>query len=338
MTVEFLIQAIVHQTTVLIAQLATLGGGRAPLAQVANQVFLDLVRELERQGVSRKVSADMFGLGLRTYRRKIQRLSESSTDRGRSLWEVVLEYVKSREKTTRGELLMRFSLDDEAQVRAVLHDLCESQLVLASEEGPNVSYRAASEEELLDLRKNGGAEGQDDLLVAVMYREGPLSLVEIAARAQVDVSRIESAIWGLVESGRIQQVAGPGGDRFEARALVVPLGSAVGWEAAVLDHYKAVVRTILIRLSQQQASSLEDSAGGSTYTIDIWPGHPMEEEVRGSLKQVRSNLSGLRQRVADYNESQDRPEHYSRVVFYTGQSLINEQDEEPTDEEPQDGA
>src|SRR5690606_9335864 len=129
MTVEFLIQAIVHQTTILIAQLATLGGGRAPLAQVANQVFLDLVRELERQGVSRKVSADMFGLGLRTYRRKIQRLSESSTDRGRSLWEVVLEYVKSREKTTRGELLIRFSLDDEAQVRAVLHDLCESQLV-----------------------------------------------------------------------------------------------------------------------------------------------------------------------------------------------------------------
>lgn len=335
MTVEFLIQAIVHQTTILIAQLATLGGGRAPLAQVANQVFLDLVRELERQGVSRKVSADMFGLGLRTYRRKIQRLSESSTDRGRSLWEVVLEYVKSREKTTRGELLLRFSLDDEAQVRAVLHDLCESQLVIATDDGHSVSYRAASEEELLDLRKNGGAEGQDDLLVAVMYREGPLSLAEIAARAQVDPARIEAAIWGLVQSGRIEHSTGPSGDRFEARALVIPLGAAVGWEAAVLDHYKAVVRTILLRLSEQQTSSLEDAAGGSTYTIDIWPGHPMEEEVRGALKQVRSNLSGLRKRVAAYNESQARPEHYSRVVFYTGQSLINEHDE-PTDEEPQD--
>jgi hypothetical protein len=250
----------------------------------------------------------------------------------------VLEYVKSREKTTRGELLLRFSLDDEAQVRAVVHDLCESQLVVASDEGPNVSYRSASEEELLDLRKNGGAEGQDDLLVAVMYREGPLTLAEIAARAQVDVSRIESAIWGLVETGRIQHLKDADADRFEARALIVPLGSAVGWEAAVLDHYKAMVRTVLIRLSQKQTSALEDSAGGSTYTIDIWPGHPMEEEVRGSLKQVRSNLSGLRTRVAAYNESQERPQHYSRVVFYTGQSLINEQDEEPTDEEPQDGA
>ena len=81
MTVDLLINAIVRQTTILIAQLATSGGLRAPLATVASQVFLDLVSELERQRVSRKVSADMFGLGLRTYRRKIQRLSASVTDR-----------------------------------------------------------------------------------------------------------------------------------------------------------------------------------------------------------------------------------------------------------------
>src|SRR6478752_6246246 len=118
MTIELLIHAIVRQTTILIAQLATSGGGRAPLAQVANQVFLDLVRELERQGVSRKVSADMFGVGLRTYRRKIHRLSESSTERGHSLWEIVLEYVKAHELVTRLEILQRFSSDDEPQLRA----------------------------------------------------------------------------------------------------------------------------------------------------------------------------------------------------------------------------
>ena len=96
MTIE-LIQAIVRQTTVLIAQLATSGGSRAPLAQVASQVFLDLVTELERQGVSRKVSADMFGLGLRTFQRKIRRIAESSTERERSLWEAVLESSSMRE-------------------------------------------------------------------------------------------------------------------------------------------------------------------------------------------------------------------------------------------------
>src|SRR6266496_1315888 len=119
MTIELLIHAIVRQTTILIAQLATSRGVRAPLAQIANQVFLDLVTELDRQGVSRKVSADMFGLGLRTYRRKIQRLSESSTERGRSLWDVVLEYVRMQGLVTRVEILTRFSGDDEPQVRAV---------------------------------------------------------------------------------------------------------------------------------------------------------------------------------------------------------------------------
>lgn len=109
MTLAVLIQAIVRQTTILIAQLATTGGSRAPLAQIADQVFSELVAELERQGVSRKVSADMFGLGLRTYQRKIQRLEESSTDRGRSIWVAVLEYVRSRGLLTRGEILTRFA-------------------------------------------------------------------------------------------------------------------------------------------------------------------------------------------------------------------------------------
>jgi hypothetical protein len=75
MTLELLIHSIVRQTTILIARLATSGGTRAPLAQVADQVFYHLVKELEEQGVSRKVCADMFGLGLRTYQRKIQRLT-----------------------------------------------------------------------------------------------------------------------------------------------------------------------------------------------------------------------------------------------------------------------
>src|SRR5215831_19107728 len=77
LNVELLIHAIVRQTTILIAQLATSHGLRAPLPHIADQVFADLVKELDRQGVSRQVGADMFGMGLRTYRRKVQRLRES---------------------------------------------------------------------------------------------------------------------------------------------------------------------------------------------------------------------------------------------------------------------
>lgn len=340
MTVEFLIHAIVHQTTILIAQLATVGGGRAPLAQVANQVFLDLVRELEKQGVSRKVSADMFGLGLRTYRRKIQRLSESSTDRGRSLWEVVLEFITQQEKTTRGELLLRFSLDDEAQVRAVLRDLCESQLIVRDDSGLSTSYRPATDDELLELRSVRATEGFDDMIVAFIYREGPLTLTEIATKAQSDARMLTEPLQRLVASGRIQEVERNGERLFDARSLVIPLGATVGWEAAVFDHYKAVVATVLARLGKQTASSAEDTVGGSTFTIDVWPGHPLMGEVVGTLKQVRSTLGDLRKRVIEYNQGHPRPSDYSRVVIYAGQNLISESVDEAqplrpaTDDEP----
>jgi hypothetical protein len=55
---------------VLIAQLATTAGARAPLAHTANRVFLDLTRELKQQGLGSKVISDMFGLeraGTTTY-------------------------------------------------------------------------------------------------------------------------------------------------------------------------------------------------------------------------------------------------------------------------------
>jgi hypothetical protein len=53
-----LVDAIVRQTTVLIAEIATAAGIRAPLARVADQVFVQLAREIESQGVGRKVAAE----------------------------------------------------------------------------------------------------------------------------------------------------------------------------------------------------------------------------------------------------------------------------------------
>ena len=85
MNVLLLIDAIVRQTMVLIAQLATTSGSRAPLARVANQVFRDLLDGLQTRGLGRRVIADMFGPALRCYHAKVRRLSESRTERGRSL-------------------------------------------------------------------------------------------------------------------------------------------------------------------------------------------------------------------------------------------------------------
>jgi len=325
MTVDLLINAIVRQTTILIAQLATSGGLRAPLATVANQVFLDLVGELERQRVSRKVSADMFGLGLRTYRRKIQRLSASVTDRGTSLWEALLDYLRTRESASRAELFERFASDDEAQVKAVLHDLCESHLVISSRVGGATTYRAAQGEELIALQETRGDEGLDDLVLALMFREPPLPIDEIAGRARLGTDRVEPILERLVGEGRLARTEREGVALYQATRLVLPLGSTAGWEAAVFDHFKALVATIMSRLPDKSiAPKIADSVGGSTYTISMWPGHPMADEVYGALKRFRSELSNMRDRAAKLNQELGVPEAHTRVVIYVGQCLIGE--------------
>jgi hypothetical protein len=329
MTIELLIEAIVRQTTILIAQLATSGGSRAPLAQVADQVFLDLVHELERQGVSRKVSADMFGLGLRTYQRKIQRFLESSTDRGRSLWVAVLEYVEHASNVTRAELLVKFARDDESQVRGVLRDLCESGLIEASGSGSRMGYRLRSEEELLRLRQAQSNDGLDELLWALIYREGPITLAELR-KTHVDVDELEPALARLLAAGRVEQPTADG--PYSARSLVLPLGSTVGWEAAVFDHFKAVVNTVTRRLGMdRKRPELADRVGGSTYTLDVWPGHPYADQAYQTLKQLRSQLTHLRDEVEQYNADHPVPERYTQVLMYVGQCLI-EQGEHDADE------
>jgi hypothetical protein len=289
---------------------------------VANQVFLDLVRELERQGVSRKVSADMFGLGLRTYQRKIQRFAESSTDRGRSLWVAVFDYVQSMGTLRRSDVLMHFAGDDEVQVRSVLHDLCESGLVTVSGTGPGITYEVTPDEELARLRQAQTNEGLDELLWALVYREGPVTFAELAAK-QIDEGELAAALQRLLESGRIE---GGGGDApYCAHTLVVPLGSAVGWEAAVFDHFKALVNTVICRLGTERGSTgLEDRIGGSTYTLDIWQGHPHEQEAYETLRALRSRLGELRERVEAHNAQHSVPDSYTQVILYLGQCLIRQ--------------
>ena len=288
---------------------------------MAHQVFLDLVRELERQGVSRKVSADMFGLGLRTYQRKIQRFTESATDKGRSLWVAVLDYIAARESVTRADLLVYFAGDDDSQVRAVLHDLCESGLVTVSGTGSGITYRVTPEEELALLRQTQKNEGLDELLWALVYREGPLSFAALS-RQPIDGQELRAALGRLVDGGRIVLDAD---GVYSAKTLFVPLGSAVGWEAAVFDHFKALVNTVTGRLGIDRSSAtLADRIGGSTYTLDVWAGHPHAEEAYETLRNLRHQLGQLREKVESYNADHPIPEDYTQVLLYVGQCLIKQ--------------
>src|SRR5262245_14923312 len=116
MNLNRLISSLVRQTTVLVARLSTAGGARSPLSQIANEVFLGLVTELERQGVGKKVAADMFGLALLSYQLKVQRLQESASEGGVTLWSAVRSFIEERGSAARSEIVKRFRHDDEANV------------------------------------------------------------------------------------------------------------------------------------------------------------------------------------------------------------------------------
>jgi hypothetical protein len=320
-----LIDSIVRQTTVLIAQLATSGGVRAPLAHVAGQVFVELARELEAQGVSRKVSADMFGLALRTYQRKTQRLRESATVRGRSLWEAVLEFLQSEEVVSRGRVLTRFRHDDQVLVRGVLRDLTDGGFVFASGSGDGTAFRAARVEELAKLRESEDSGGFDALLWSIVFRQGPIDRAALLSISSLPSEALDQALERLASQGRIEAAETEGRTVYQSRRLFIPIDAAAGWEAAVYDHFHALVRTIIAKLGLSNDSKDHEVVGGSTYSFAIWSGHPLEREVLDTLKRFRAEQSALRARVDTYNAQQpEPPKEQLNVTTYAGQTVVGQ--------------
>jgi len=307
---------------VLIAQLATSGGVRAPIAHIANEVFVQLANELDAQGVSRKVSADMFGMALRAYIRKVRQLNESSNKRCRSLWKAVLDLLDQGEVMRRDDVLRRFP-NEELLVRGILHDLTESGLVFCTGSGKLATYRAATEQELGRMRQFDSEEGTDELVWVLIYREGPLRFDELQKRCSRETQHLEQIVNRLVDSGRVQKQSQENGEYFSARDFRIPLNSPLGWEAAVFDHVQACVQTICSRLPDNRRSSdSRDNVGGSTYTYDIWPGHPMEFEVLNSLRNFRQSQSAIQLRVEAHNNEHGIPDDYNQVVVYGGQCIL----------------
>ena len=345
MNVKLLIDAVMRQTTVLIAELATAAGIRAPLSHVADQVFYELANELENQGVTRKVAADMFGLALRSYQLKVQRLEESLTTDDVSLWEVVFEYIRDEEMVARSEVLRRFHRDDEASVKSILYDLVQSGLVFQAGSGDSTIYRAATNEEFDDIVEHESETSAPWLAWVAIYRGGPIRREELLGQIDMDEETFEMAVDKLCDDGCVtaETVSGEDGEHvtvYDSEHCFIPMDEAAGWEAALFDHYNTVVGAICNKLRQLHLDTAPtDTVGGSTYTFDLWDGHPYEEEVLGLLRETRERVSELREKVTDVNDEDGHPDSDRRVAFYLGQSVVdtapdeNDADAEAADRE-----
>jgi hypothetical protein len=204
-TAQVLIDALVQQFTVLTAQIATSGGLRAPIAHIANQVFVELSRELQSQGVGRKVSADMFGMALRAYQRKLKRLSTRSDAAEHRLWDALLALLE-RGSLEREALLEHFASDDQASVTAVLRDLCDAGLVTASGRGARALYARAERE----AGEADEARGMAELLWVSVHRGGPVSASALAERLRLPVGMVATKLEALAREGRLDRAWPPG--------------------------------------------------------------------------------------------------------------------------------
>jgi hypothetical protein len=332
MNAALVIDAIVRQTTVLIAALATSAGQRAPLSHVADQVFADLVRELKEQGVGQKVIADMFGMALRTYQARVSRLSESVTERGRSLWEAVLAHVQERGTAARVDVLRRFGDDDEGVVRGVLRDLVESGLVYQTGRGEGIAYRAAPVDE--PLARQHESRTLDNLVLIAVHRRGPLNRAALREIVPVDDDiTLEESLARLVQEGAVRRASREGEAEYDCDQCVIPFGDPMGWEAAIFDQYQAMVTAFVtkLRLGKRRAD-LSDKIGGSTFVFDLWAEHPLAEECLGFLKKIREEGMALRKRLEAHNTLHAQPVGAApfQVISYVGQTV--REDEEASED------
>jgi hypothetical protein len=319
MDTQVFIDSIMRQTIVLIAQFAATAGIRAPLAHLADEVFLSLSTELESQGVSRKLVADMFGMALRSYQRRVQRLRESTTNPGQTLWQSVLAYLETQGKATRRDLQDRFYSDDPEALGAILSDLVRSGLASRTGMGITALFAVTLEEDRRTLARLGKAETAAALVWLDLCHNPGTNIHEAAERLGLAEDLVQGALDSLTVEGRVTSQDG----KITPIPMVIPVGSEAGWEAAVFDHFQAVAGAITMKLRQGATRSTHgDTIGGSTLSFEIDAGHPAASRVLGLLERVRSEVFTLWNEVEACNAKRPLDEQTSqRVTFYVGQSV-----------------
>jgi hypothetical protein len=316
MHVQLLIDDIVRQTTLLIAQLSTAAGLRSPLSHIADQVFLELARELEAQGVGQKVAADMFGLALRSYQLKLKRLNENADDARVSLWQGIHTHL-STASATRRELEHAFATHDPKDIAAVLHDMVKSGIAYSSGRGPETVHGLTSEADRERLSAGARHQALSEMAWYLVARGAASSRAELAAELRATSADLDSALESLLAEGHLRR----DGERLVAQRFEVGVGAEQGWETAVCDHFRSVATAIAAKVNRP-FSTPGDRVGGGTLSFLVHDAHPQAAEVYRLLEATRERAGELWRRVAAHNGEHPPPDTSDRVTFYFGQMVI----------------
>ncbi len=333
MDANLVINAIIRHTVVLIAHLAV--GPRKPLGHIADQVLLQLATELEDQGLSKAVIADMFGMTLRNYRRRFPAERDAAPGQQAQylLRHQIFTHIETQKQATRDEIVDRFARGEPRKATSCLSDLVKMRLLSKTGTGGQTLYIPTPQ----SVRQDDDlTQALDQLVQVTIFRLTPRAEPTTAAILKEHLSgladdTLTASLQRLVGQGRVMVHDQMGQEEaaYSCDQCVLTMDEdAEGWEAAVLDHYQAAVTAMVTKLRRKMGDDdgPQDPVGGSTYTFGIWDGHPMEEEVLNFMDRVRAEASALRQRVRqsvkDAKADHQMPaQGQKRVVFYMGQMV-----------------
>lgn len=331
MNPTLLIDLIVSQLTVLIAQLATRSGMRPPLARVADEMFQSLVAELQVQGVPQRVIADMFGLALRGYQTRVRRLEQREEEEQLTLSMNLLRAIQTLSPISRDVLELQFASVDEATRRSTLRDLVDSGRVKIEGSRANPTYVAVSQSEPTSSSREQRLYALRDMIAVWLYRNGPADTNTLALRLKDEPDRVLDALELLMDDGSVQSSPGPDGTmlfRAETYLVAGAEDSGAGWEAAIYDHVQAMSATIIQSLRLEAGDVRRQQVGGGTYSFDVWEGHPYFSEVLELLAANRKAASALREKVQKFNDENGLSSNVTRSTFYCGQFVVEGYSEE----------
>jgi hypothetical protein len=148
----------------------------------------------------------------------------------------------------------------------------------------------------------------------------------LAAYLNLDVELVRGAVRLLEADGRVRR---EDDGLLLAENVVIPVGASEGWEAAILDHFRAVATAIAFKAAAGAQSTPTDEIGGTTLSFSVYPGHPFDEEVRGLLGSVRSRIHELWTKASAHNAEHPVPENATQVLFYVGQLVTDAEADGP---------
>lgn len=298
---------------------------RMDFAGIAQKTVLDIVEGLRTEGLTNHEIAAALDLSMAGFYRKLKDLREtySADDAGArrrmTLWEQLYELVLERSGGDARQPV-RYVTIEQAFPALTAERLGTILRYLVRYGHLSVTGHGATREYRLVEREPAGEATYHDAVVT-LYRDGPLSLTDLATRLDTPEATCRAYIERLGSAGKLETLQTADEPAlFRATGYHIEPEASEGYEAALYDHFQAVVRAICKKIrSKDHQARYADLQGGTTFSLDVEVDDPMYAEISGFLAETRVKM----ERWLDYVTT-NPPKTGQRAVtvtIYTGQSV-----------------